>query len=255
MNNDFLEEIRKDNKNYEGKMKSLIFFVKRGNQEKKIFKCLFAPSDIDIYITFPYFKSDAYYCGVTELPADFSNSKGIVNMVKKAKKSRDPVKFSYHHDGNVHFKRTNFGRGENRSETIVSLKASPITELKGGHIFTISFEGLDKFEDLNKSVKGNGDEKCLLRVPEDIINFEILAYASSSEKGLKGLVKKGASPWFVVKGKSADGKPVFLGVYAVLSRKSHIIDNNKNALFVLVGFDKSQQRNTGLVRSLYLLAR
>lgn len=254
MNNDFLEDIKKDNKNYEGKMKSLTFVVERNGKTRKIFKWLFTPNNIDFFIAFPYFKSSAYYCGSVEIPEEPS-MKGIYNAVKNGTPSPEPVKFSYHQDGNIHFKKSNFKVGSNKAEKLAQLKASPITDLEGGHLFTIFFEGLDKFDELKKHSKGDGDEECLLRVPDDIVNFEILAYAGSTQKSLEGLVKKGSIPWFELKGKSTDGNPIYVGVYAILSRKSHIVDDNKNGLFVLVGFDRSNLRETGMLKSLYLFAR
>ena len=56
-------------------------------------------------------------------------------------------------------------------------------------------------------------------------------------------------------GKTPEGKAVVIGVYAILSRKSHIIDQNKNGLNVLVGFDNSKVNETGNIKSLYLFAR
>ena len=46
-NNDFLEDIRKDNIDYHGKMKSITFIVEQGAKEKKIFKWIFESDDID----------------------------------------------------------------------------------------------------------------------------------------------------------------------------------------------------------------
>lgn len=253
--NDFLETIKNDNENYRGKMKSITFVVKRGNKEKKIFKWLFEPGDVNFYITFPYFESKAYYCGTVEIPEIPIKSESF-NAVKNGKVSAKPVKFSYHKDGNVHFKQSNFEEGAaNKWEKLAKLKASPITELDGEHLFTIRFEGLDKFKDLKKHKSANGEQETLLKVPEDIINFEIRAYAGSTQKSLEGQVKKGAVPWFEVQGQSKEGIPVFVGVYAILSRKSHIIDDNKNGLTVLVGFDRSRLKETGRIKSLYLFAR
>lgn len=254
-NDDFLEKMRKDNKDYQGKMKSLTFVVKRGTKEKKIFKWLFEQNSIDFYITFPYFQSKTYYCGVVEIP-EVPAKDGVYDAVKNGRASTEPVKFSYHKDGNVHFKKSNFEvDAKNKGEKLAQLKASPITELEGGHLFTIRFEGLDKFKDLKKHKSRNGDQETILNVPEDIINFELQAYAGSTQESLDGQVKKGATPWFQLQGKAAEGKPVFIGVYAILSRKSHIVDDNKNGLHVLVGFDRSKLAETGRIKSLYLFAR
>ncbi len=253
--NEFLKTINDKNENFYGKMKSITFVVQRGAHEKKIFKWLFEPNDVNFYITFPYFRSDAYYCGTVEVP-QISVGNELFDAVKNGHPSTEPVKFSYHKDGNVHFKQSNFpADAANKGEKIAAIKADPITELAGGHLFTIMFEGLDRFEDLKSHKSRNGEQEVLLNVPEDIINFEIQAYAGSTQASLDGQVKEGAVPWFQVQGRSSEGTPVFIGVYAILSRKSHIIDKNKNGLHVLVGFDESKLRETGRVKSLYLFAR
>lgn len=253
--NDFLEKIRGANPDYKGKMKSITFIVKSGTVEKKIFKWFFKSNDIDFYISFPYFKTEAYYCGTVEIP-EKPTSSGQFDAVKNGKASTVPVKFSYHHDGQEHFKPSNLpADAKNPWEKLAELKAKPITELEGGHIFDITFEGLDKFDNVKRHKSGNGEQECVLEVPEDIINFKIQAYAASTQEGLDGQVKEGASPWFQVSGTSTEGQPVFIGVYAILSRKTHIIDDNKNGLTALVGFDRSNLKVTGRVKSLYLFAR
>ncbi len=254
-NDDFLKDINKANEDYRGKMKSITFIVKRGTREKKIFKWIFEAGDVNFYITFPYFQSEAYHCGTVEIPEKPKKDE-VFDAVKNGKASKIPVKFSYHKDGNVHFKQSNFkADAANKWEKLAELKASPITDLEGGHLFTIRFEGLDKFEDLKKHKSRNGEQETILTVPEDIINFELQAYAGSTQESLDNQVKKGASPWFQVEGQTAEGKPVFVGVYSILSRKSHIIDDNKNGLNVFVGFDRSRLKETGRIKSLYLFAR
>jgi len=252
---EFLEKIKEDNQDYKGKMKSLTFIVLRGKEQKKIFKWFFTLDNIDFFITFPYFKSKEYYCGIIEIPKNPKTDE-VFDAVKNGTASTEPVKFSYHKDGNIHFKQSNFSAdAKNKGEKLAKLKASPITDLNGGHLFTIWFEGLSKFTNLTKRKSRNGDQEVVLRVPEDIINFEVQAYAGPTQKSIDGQVKKDAVPWFQLTGRSTEGQPVFVEVYAILSRRSHIVDQNKNGLHVLVGFDHSKLKETGKVKSLYLFAR
>ena len=254
-NDDFLEKIRGINENYNGTMKSLTFVVQRGAEEKKIFKWLFTPGSIDFYISFPYYHCEKYHCGTVEIPQ--APVKGeVFDAVKHGVASKVPVKFSYHKDGNVHFKLTSYDADTtNKGYKLASIKVDPIDQLDGSHIFTIRFEGLSKFDDLKKHKSRNGDQEVLLPVPEDIINFEIQAFAGPSQESLDGQIKEGSVPWFQISGRTPEGKPVFIGIYAILSRKSHIIDPNKNGLHVLVGFDKSKLHETNKIKSLYLFAR
>ena len=255
-NNDFLEKIRGANENYKGKIKSVTFVVKREGEKKKIFKWFFKPGNLDFYVSFPYFQSENYHCGIVETP-DFPQ-KGTFNPVENGTASTIPLKFSYHRDGNIHFKPTNYNIDtENKAYKLASLKAAPITEREGEHLFTILFEGLAKFEDYPQSTKRKreGELEVVLEVPKDIINFEIRGYASSTPKGLDGKIKKDVPPWFQFEAISPEGLQVYMGIYAIISRKSHIVDSNKNGLVSLVGFDRSQVKETGNVKSLYLFAR
>lgn len=251
---DFLEEIKEANENYHGKMRSVTFVVKRGSEQKKIFKWFFKSNNIDFYISFPYYSCQNYHCGVFEKP---DNSQGgTFNAVENGTASHVPLKFSYHKDGNIHFKPTSYiSNDENKAYKLASLKASPITQREGEQICTILFEGLSKFDNYEKLTKRKGELEAVLPIPEDIIHFEIRGYTASTPEGLDGKVKKGVPPWFQFEGKSVEGEPIYLGIYALLSRKSHIIDANKNGLMVLAGFDRSKVKETGKVKSLYLFAR
>lgn len=250
---DFLDQIKTANQNYHGKMRSVTFIVKRGTEQKKIFKWLFKPNNIDFYISFPYYRCENYHCGVFE-KVDASQN-GTFNAVKNGTASQVPVKFSYHRDGNIHFKPTSYSAYDNKAYKLTSLKVSPITQREGEHIFTILFEGLSKFDDYTESSKKKGELEVLLPIPEDVINFEIRGYSASTSEGLDGKIKPGVPPWFQFEGKSADGEPIYLGIYALISRKSYIIDANKNGLMVFAGFDQSETKTTGKVKSLYLFAR
>ncbi|MDQ5951070.1 MAG: hypothetical protein QG639_347 [Patescibacteria group bacterium] len=254
-NNDFLEQIRGVNENYNGKMKSITFVVQRDNKEKKIFKWLFSPNSIDFYISFPYYTCSEYHCGVVEIPQS-PKKDNIFNAVENGVASKVPVKFSFHKDGNIHFKPTSYQVDDtNKGYKLAALKVKPIDQLNGSHIFTIRFEGLDKFADLKKHKNRNGNQEVLLPVPDDIINFEIQAFAGPNKKSIDGHIKKGSIPWFQISGQNHLGEPVFIGIYAILSRKSHILDENKNGLTVFVGFDDSELKKTDSLKSLYLFAR
>jgi len=254
-NHSFLEKIKDVNKNYYGKVKTITFVVQRGGEEKKIFKWLFASNDIDFYISFPYYHCEQYHCGTVEIPQSPTKSE-VFNAVEQGVASTVPVKFSYHKDGNIHFKPTNIPTStKDKSYKLSVIKVKPIEELHGERIFTIKFEGLNKFESLQKHKNRDGNQETLLPVPKDIINFEIHAYAGPNQKSIEGHIKKDSIPWFQVEGKTIEGKPVYIGVYALLSKTSHIKDDNKNGLVVFVGFDRSKLKKTGKVKGLYLFAR
>ncbi|PIS21987.1 hypothetical protein COT50_04345 [candidate division WWE3 bacterium CG08_land_8_20_14_0_20_41_10] len=251
----FPDKIKEVNSNYRGKIKSITFIVQQQKEEKKIFKWLFAPHDIDFYISFPYYKCKQYHCGTVAIPQSPVKNE-VFDMTGNGVVSKIPIKFSYHKDGNIHFKPTNIvANSKDRCLKLAVLKGTPLDQLVGDPIFTIGFEGLEKFEGLSKHKSRDGNQEVLLPIPKDIINFEIQAFAGPSQKSIDGQVKSGSVPWFQLNGNTTEGKPIYIGVYAILSRKSHIIDINKNGLYVLVGFDRSKLCETGRVKSLYLFAR
>ena len=251
---DFLQEINGENENYRGRMRSVTFVVKRGSEKKKIFKWFFKSGNIDFYISFPYFRCEAYHCGTVEIPV--GSQSGSYNAVENGTSSKVPLKFSYHRDGNVHFKPTSYlDDTQSKAYKLASLKALPITQRAGERVFTILFEGLQKFDDYAVPSKRKGELEVILPIPEDIINFEIQGYTASTPQGLDGKIKPGQPPWFQFEGQSTEGEKIYIGVYAILSRKSHIIDKNKNGLMVLAGFDRSEVKETGNTKSLYLFAR
>jgi hypothetical protein len=254
MQDSFIKEIVSANKNFNGKIKSITFIVIRETEQKKIFKWFFKPNSSDFYISFPYYKCEKYHCGVMEIP---KGQKGLdkFDAVSNAISSTVPVKFSYHKDGNVHFKPTEIANDIlDKSYKLASIQAVPIAELNGDHIFTIQFEGLSKYENYGKPVSGKGHLEVKLPVPEDIVSYKILAYAGPNEKCLEGKIKEDVPPWFVLKALLED-RELYIGIYAILSRKSHIQDNNKNGLVALVGFDKEHLGITKDLKSLYLFAR
>jgi hypothetical protein len=251
----FLENIKSANKDYDGRMKTITFVVQRGGEEKKIFKWLFAPNDIDFYISFPYYHCKKYHCGTVEIPNPPIKSETF-NAEEHGVSSSVPLKFSYHRDGNIHFKPTNISANtKDKSYKLSAIKAKPVDELNGEKIFTIRFEGLDKFEDIKKHKSKSGNQEVLLPVPEDIINFEIQAFAGPTRESIDGHIQPGAPAWFDTKGTTKEGKTVYIGVYAILSRRSHIVDENKNGLVVFVGFDRSKLKKSGKEKGLYLFAR
>ncbi len=254
-NDDFLEKIRGVNEDYRGKIKSITFIVQSREKEKKIFKWLFAPNNIDFYVSFPYYRCENYHCGIVEIPETPLKSESF-NAVENGTASKVPVKFSYHKDGNIHFKPTSYGSGvKSKGYKLAALKVDPLDQADGHKLFVIRFEGFSKFEDLKKHRSKDGELEVSLPVPEDIINFEVQAFAGPSQESVEGKIKEGSIPWFQLNGFTTEGRSIFVGVYAILSRKSHILDQNKNGLHVLVGFDSSKLGQTGKIKSLYLFAR
>lgn len=242
-----LKKMSELNKDYEGSLQSITFIVQRGKEQKKIFKWFFQKGKVDFYVTFPYYKCKEYHCGIVKIPAGKSSVKSF-NAVNNGISSNIPVKFSYHIDGNVHFKPN--GKMEDKSFKLVKIKGTPLADLDGHKLFEIYFEGLGKFKDYRKKDYKNGHEEVFLPVDDDILHFNLIAYAGPTEESVSGKIEKGVLPWFLTRAEMW-GRRLYIGVYGILSRRTHIIDENKNGLTVFVGFDHSSPT----VQSLYLFAR
>lgn len=249
---DFLRKIKEANKNYNGQMKSITFVVDRNGAKKKIFKWIFKPNNIDFYITFSNYNCESYKCGTVVHPKPGQGK--TFNALANGRSSKIPVKFSYHRDGKVHFKPEERKAVIDKKYKLAEIQAVPLDQLKGDHIFTIIFEGWDKFSDYNPRSQKDGELDMNLPIPNDILNFELRAFAGPTVESVDKKIKKGVPAWAVLNG-FIEGKRVFIGLYLLLSRKSHILDQNKNGLLAFVGFDHSKEKETGEVRSLYLYAR
>jgi len=247
LSNSSLKRLRELNKDYEGALQYITFVVLRDKEQKKIFKWIFQKGKVDIIVAFPYYKCQEYHCGIVNVPSGKPGVKNF-NAVKNGKSSEVPVKFSYHLDGNVHFKPNS--KVDDKSFKLATIKGIPLAKFNGHKLFQIYFEGLEKFEEYSEKQYKDGEEKAFLPVDSDIQHFELVAYAGPTEESVSGKIQKGMPPVFLAKAEF-EGRKLFVGFYVILSRRSRIVDDNKNSLTAFVGFEET---NSG-TRSLYLFAR
>ena len=175
----FLEKIRTANQNYKGELKSITFIADDDGTKKRIFKWLFKSGEIDFYITFSSYICESYHCGTVEHPQ--IGKRQAFNAVSNGKSSKIPVKFSYHRDGKVHFKPEERKGELDKKYKLAEIQAVPLDKLTGHHLFTIIFDGLEKFADFSPRSKKDGELEMFLPVPKDIIDFELRAYAGTTE--------------------------------------------------------------------------
>jgi len=258
MNNDeykkYYEKLKGLNENIPGKVKSVTLVIKTNSFEKKIFKWFFKPNGPDFYITFPYFSSDNYHCGKITIPKEVSKLETF-DAVKNGIPSKTPVKFSYHRDGRVHFKPTYQQQtGHEKAYKLAEIAAPSLDKLQGNHIFTINFEGFDKFATLEKHRTRKDEAEAILPIPEGIVGCKILAYAGPTLESISNTIRENTDPWFTIQTTLA-GQKVYIGIYALLFKESHIKDGNKNGLVAFVGFDPSKVSMEEDLECLYLFAR
>jgi len=236
------------------KIESLNFCIQRGDSVKRIFKLILSQNSPDFYITFPDFQSSEFHCGVMIIPRGESRLENFNAKQNAIKSLSIPVKFSYHLSGIINFKPASPKKiNLPLSFKLNQIQATPIEKLDGEHIFTIQFEGLEKFKDFLPKRKRN-EFNSLAVVPENRIFFKIVGFGGFEEK--KVLNKYNNISCLMVKMMRKNlKKPFLLGIYLLASSKSIQKENKKSPfLLVLVGFKKEYISLNTELKSLYIYA-
>jgi hypothetical protein len=235
------------------KIEALNFCIQRGDSVKRIFKLILSQNSPDFYITFPDFQSSEFHCEVMIIPQGESRLENFNAKQNAIKSLSIPVKFSYHLSGIVNFKPTSPQRiNLPLSFKLNQIQATPIEKLDGEHIFTIQFEGLEKFKDFLSKKKNEFNSVAV--VPENRIFFKIVGFGGFEEK--KVLNKYNNIPCLMVKMMRKNlKKPFLLAIYLLASSKSIQKENKKHPfLLALVGFKKEYISLNKEFKSLYLYA-
>jgi len=236
------------------KIKAANYCIQYGLKVKRIFKLIFSQGSPDFYIAFPDFLSEKFYCGVMTIPKGESRLEKFNAVENAINISRIPVKFSYHESGTVNFKPTS-PKKENLplSYKLSSIQGTPIRELKGEHIFTIQFEGLEKFEDFKPTNK-KGEVDCLAKIPDGKIFFKILGFGGFNEEEISNK-HRGSYLKVKIRRKNIE-KPFWLGIYLLSGSKSIQSQDKKSPfLLSLVGFKRKHISINEELKALYLYAR
>jgi len=233
-------------------LKAINFIIKQGNTCKKTFKISFVKKQGDLYISFPYFHSTLFYCGTAVIP---SETKQITfNPTLEGKFSQIPVKMSYHEDGQIHFKHTNIQNLDiPLFSKLAEIKGTPFNLLKGEHIFTIQFEGLENFDDFKPKYKKR-EHYLVCNVPTDAKSFKFTGYAGFSEEEIKH--KYGNSSYCKIEIKRPTlPVPLLVGIYFLPSPK--IISKKEDGPFLLslIGFKDEDNNYNSDLKSIYMYAK
>mgnify|MGYP001229728047 CR=1 FL=1 len=234
-------------------IKNIVFGIQCGNLRKKIFKIILSKKTSDFYISLSYFKTQSYHCGTMTIPANVSTMK--FNTVAKAKYSTIPLKFSYHKDGNIHFKPTNPQiKNLPLNYKLAKIQGTTIKDLNGEHVFTIQFEHLENFEDYDPKII-NGQFNALMITPKKRKIFKFVAFAGFSENSIANKYLK--TPCVKIEMKRPDLKnTLYIGIYGLAGSKSLQIENdNKPYLLTFVGFKKEHLDIKKPLNCLYLYAK
>lgn len=133
----------------------------------KLFKIFFGAKG-DVYINFPYYKENNGIVGQAFLKPQ---AESITLDPDCAKITSHLVKFAYHPDGETHFSQ------DGKVKTEIRKKSLPLDKLDG-HIFTVSLQNIEKFDEAN-SPKYNDNfskKKSVINFNLGDIDFEALKF-------------------------------------------------------------------------------
>jgi hypothetical protein len=223
------------------------FLIKQGDVKKRIFK-LFVDKG-DIFVSFPYFNSTHYYCGVGCIPAGMTEYN--LNPVHEGNESIIPVKLSYHCDGQVHFKPIKSSiKNLPPSFKNAELKCNSFVKLKAQHIITVEVENLSQYEDFiptkpSELYRG-------FNVPLNAKRFKFVFYAGLSEDDMKGKFKHCK---FIEIDRPSAPNPFIIGLYFTSFPESLDKSNPHPLLLCLAGFAEGMVSKDSDSRFLYLMAK
>jgi hypothetical protein len=228
---------------------SISFSVKQKNISKKIFK-VFSNKSGDLFISLHYFKAEEYNCG----HAVFSPGVATIqlNPIIEGKKSPIPIKYSYHQDGQVQFKPIDSTAiNVKMFYKFAEVKCTPFNDIIAQHIFTVEFEGLNKFSDFK--TKDKDEIYGIFEVPGDAIRFKMLGYLGKTDEDILNLVPDAKT--FSIDRKGIPSR-LFLGIHFIPYQES--LDEsklNKPMFYFLCGFKPEDLNHNNSSSLLYLFAK
>ena len=224
------------------------FLIKQDKIQKRIFK-FFVNKKGDIFISFPYFNSTQYYCGIGCIPA--GTRQHNFNPVFEGTRSRIPVKLSYHHDGQIHFKPISPLINNLRlSFKNAQIKCTPFLNLRAQHIITIEVEGLSRFKDFiptkpSEIYRG-------FDVPPNAKRFKFVFYAGLSQNDVEDRFKYCKS---IKIERTSLLNPLILGLCFTHSPESLDKQNPKPSLLCMAGFSANEIAQKHDLHFLYVNAK
>ena len=236
--------------------KDVNFCIFQNGEIKKIFKILFQKNKPDFYIVFPYFLANEYQMGTMTIPKGIKTLPSFDVSKNRKANSKLPVKFSYHFDGNVHFKPINPIKAlVSFAFKYDSISATPISDLAGDHIFSITFEGLEKFLTLDKTKKDGKTFNIISNALPDLKTFKITAYAGFSEGEVRGKYGN-LNPAIITLKRPQLSKPFFIAIYSQAGKSSIQNGPDVNPFLVsMVGFRRSNLALDKDLSTLYLYTK
>jgi len=239
---------------YEGQVKkSVTVALKSEKYYKKIFKILFSKNDPDFYVSVPYFNSDKFYAGQFKLkPEDTATN---INAITSGKKTASKfLKISFHKDGQTHFKYSdNLRQNIDPSLKLCEIKTTPLKELRGIHILTVQFEGIEMFD--NCTEKSSSNNIIVAGKLNDKLRLtKFTVYIGQKETEVSDKYGSSINPLirFTLKRKNLT-KPLFIAVYQGEGGSIQCENESNDAyILALTGFKKNIDNS---LEALYLYGK
>jgi hypothetical protein len=176
--------------------------INDGGVERKLFQII-PGNDGSLYASFPYTPFDRGRVGTITLPANYDESEGVVIGDEFPFTSHN-VKYSHHPDGAVHFSQTG------RVRSVIRKTGVPFGSISG-HIFSVVFQGIERFERLDRAKKTRNRHTHVFSAPVGVGDaYKFVAHVHSerelaqrtvgSEGGpfIKTIDARGRLAWAVV---------------------------------------------------------
>ncbi len=129
-------------------IRKIRIILRHKNKNRALCKVAFSKSDSSIYI-FPYGKTGRYFYGEQKIEEQMMSNK--FSYVEQFSSENIP-KLSFHQSGKVHVY-------YNRESIAGPIKTLPVTDWKGGHIATVTTDGLESAIEYKKELKRSGKER------------------------------------------------------------------------------------------------
>lgn len=161
--------------------------IERGEVVRKLFQIIPA-RDGSLYVSFPYSPFDLGRVGILTVTAG-SEEEGIM-FGDDAPVTAERVKYSHHPGGAVHFSQSG------RVRTDIRKSGVPFGRISG-HIFTVTLQGIDRYQSIQKDAKTKRGSNVIAfsPPPEPEGAYKFVAHIYSEQELAKRLTSHGTGLW------------------------------------------------------------
>jgi hypothetical protein len=211
--------------------------VNDGGVERKLFQIIPA-NDGSVYASFPYLPFNRGRVGIFTFPANYDETRGVV-IGHEFPFTTEKVKYSHHPSGAVHFSQTGRVQSEIRKNGV------PFG-LVSGHIFSVSFQSIGRFEQLDRARKTRKRHTLIFSSPAGVEEtYKFVAHVYSEREMAQRLLGTQGGPF--IKTISPNGR---LGWGVVLATK-FVSDTGRR--LILLTLERAERMRSDIQESVTFL--